>query len=796
MAKSKKTGSALSDAELKELTKQLAHDLAFYANGPVRISLQEGDAIAYTYNTSDKLHTINIVMNPSILKGVRLKERAIAIWKGIGFHELCHHLHPADEQYTIAIAEGFKALFNLMDDEQNERRGRKMNPSWGACFQTVCAYIFPTAKQKGNKISTGIVDGEHEHVPLGIEAIDEYSRRWSAFAFHFRRHIPNPEDPIVAEALALIPDRYVDLSKDELLKLTRQVHLVLARGIDIPETPQILPTVEAPGTDTLPNGGTSDTDGTADGIPVPKRGFHWKQLLTSKWSYVVLGLCVAAWSALFMQAGANFWLTVFFIILSIVSIFVVLALYSAFRYRMAQRTLQGLPPLKASDFLKDLFGDLLEWIAKQRERNAKAKEERELQKKEELKVTKPGISRVFRTTWEWISNKWWLISCHLQDFTHWLKTRVIWKYIGSATAFVLNTLAGILIKPIDWMHKIAAKLWKHPESRIAVVAIPIAMYVVMIWYVMTSSAELGWWALLLLALILFLPLIAWHYRAKIVQFLAAEIKKDMEFLLEHCMKPEVDKDMLAFNAITDIEHVSMDGDFLEHVTPLVNQLAQLLRPALARMGYTTRDFEDQHEGHDLIDELEQIQLGQTAIFIDDREDNRTSVHVEVAVDCSSSMHSATNILKAGEKFLSAKIVGLAVEEAIRGQEGMSFHGWGFTDRKIFDCGTAGKRGLSGLPCGGGNNDSAMLDHMGKSALGSGKVVNILLMISDGQPSECSWGSLNFLKHKYEAIGMIPWNFLLEDIGESAFENNSTLIENKELIDAIVTMIHVLASMAG
>lgn len=795
MAKSKKTRSALSDAELKELTKQLAHDLAFYANGPVRISLQEGDAIAYTYNTSDKLHTINIVMNPSILKGVRLKERAIAIWKGLGFHELCHHLHPADEQYTVAIAEGFKALFNLMDDEQNERRGRQMNPSWGACFQTVCAYIFPTAKKPDGKISTGIVDGEHEHVPLGVEAIDEYSQRWNAFAFHFRRHIPNPENAVVQEALALIPDRYVDLSKAELLELTRKVHLVLARGIDIPEPVEILQITDQSGAQPLPQDDASDAGSVSDGVPVRRRGFHWKQLLTSKWSYLVLGICVAIWSLLFMQAGADFWLMVVRIVLTIVSIFVVLALYSAFRYRMAQRALQGLAPLKASDFLNGLFGSLFNWLAKEKERKAKAKAEEEQQKKDELKIKKPGIKGTLSTTWEWISNKWWLISCHLKDFIHWLKTRVIWKRIGNAVATVIGFTLGVLMKPIDWFYAFATKIWKYPESRIAVLAIPIAMYCVMVCYVVTSSSELGWWALLLLALILFLPLAAWHYRKKIMEFLSAQIKEDMKFMLEHCMKPEVDKDTLAFNAINNIEHVAMDADFIEKVTPLVSQLAQVLRPALARMGHTSRDYEDQNEGHDLIDELEQIELGQTAIFIDDQADDRTSVHVEVAVDCSSSMHSATNILKAGEKFLSAKIVGLAVEEAIRGQQGMSFHGWGFTDRAIYDCGTAGKRGISGLVCLGGNNDSAMLDHMGKSALNSGKVVNILLMISDGQPSDCSWGSLNFLKHKYEAIGMIPWNFLLEDIGESAFENNSTLIQDKELIDAIVTMIHVLASMA-
>src|SRR4029453_2020698 len=190
---------------------------------------------------------------------------------------------------------------------------------------------------------------------------------------------------------------------------------------------------------------------------------------------------------------------------------------------------------------------------------------------------------------------------------------------------------------------------------------------------------------------------------------------------------------------------------------------------LKKCGRQVVDREDQPEGYDLTDEAELALVGETSIFIDDDTVPNPSVHLEIALDCSSSMNSPTQSLRPGEKFLLGKKFALILEQAVLNLPGVSAHFWGFTDSTIYDCGVPGEGRVSGLQCGGGNNDAAMLWHMGQSAAKSGKDVKILLMLSDGQPSECSWLALHNLVLQFEQEGMIPWNFALDVINIPAFE---------------------------
>ena len=207
------------------------------------------------------------------------------------------------------------------------------------------------------------------------------------------------------------------------------------------------------------------------------------------------------------------------------------------------------------------------------------------------------------------------------------------------------------------------------------------------------------------------------------------------------------------------------------------------------------DKEDQPDGHDLIEEAELALIGETNIFVEDERYPRASVHLEVALDCSGSMGSATLSLSPGEKFRLGKLFAMVLEQAIINLPGVSAHFWGFTSDTIFDCGVAGERKISGLKCGGGNNDAAMLYQMGQSARSSGKDVKILLMLSDGQPSECSWLSLRNLVHKFEQEGMIPWNFALDVIKTPAFERFFTDLVGQTQDEAVMTMGQILAAIA-
>ena len=69
------------------------------------------------------------------------------------------------------------------------------------------------------------------------------------------------------------------------------------------------------------------------------------------------------------------------------------------------------------------------------------------------------------------------------------------------------------------------------------------------------------------------------------------------------------------------------------------------------------------------------------------------------------------------------------------------------------------------------------------------------MLSDGQPSECSWLSLRNLVVKLEQEGMIPWNFALDVIRTPAFERFFTDLVGQTKDEAVLTMGQILASIA-
>ena len=89
----------------------------------------------------------------------------------------------------------------------------------------------------------------------------------------------------------------------------------------------------------------------------------------------------------------------------------------------------------------------------------------------------------------------------------------------------------------------------------------------------------------------------------------------------------------------------------------------------------------------------------------------------------------------------------------------------------------------------------MLFHMGQSAAASGKSVKMLFMLSDGQPSECSWLALRNLVLKLEQEGMIPWNFALDLIQTPAFERFFTDLVGQTQEQAVLTMGQTLAAIA-
>jgi hypothetical protein len=112
------------------------------------------------------------------------------------------------------------------------------------------------------------------------------------------------------------------------------------------------------------------------------------------------------------------------------------------------------------------------------------------------------------------------------------------------------------------------------------------------------------------------------------------------------------------------------------------------------------------------------------------------VFLGVLVDCSSSMD--------GRHLERAKLFTAMLAEAARGVAGVELRVWGFTDQTLFDAGDAQRCAAHALVAAGGNNDAGALWYASQVARKSCMRRRVLLMISDGLPTECSTSALRAL----------------------------------------------------
>ncbi len=114
----------------------------------------------------------------------------------------------------------------------------------------------------------------------------------------------------------------------------------------------------------------------------------------------------------------------------------------------------------------------------------------------------------------------------------------------------------------------------------------------------------------------------------------------------------------------------------------------------------------------------------------------------LVVDCSGSMAS-------GGKIERARLIATMVAEACRNLPGIDLRVFGFTERLLYDAGTAERCAAHALEAAGGNNDAGALWHAAQEALRSRRSARLLLMISDGLPTQCSVGALKSLVRRLD-----------------------------------------------
>jgi len=109
----------------------------------------------------------------------------------------------------------------------------------------------------------------------------------------------------------------------------------------------------------------------------------------------------------------------------------------------------------------------------------------------------------------------------------------------------------------------------------------------------------------------------------------------------------------------------------------------------------------------------------------------------VVIDCSGSMVAGDNIARA-QRFA------VLIAEAVRDLRGVDARFFGFTDSMIYDAGSAEHCAVGALKADGGNNDAAGLYHAATVAEQSRRRARVLVMVSDGLPTECSTEALKAL----------------------------------------------------
>jgi hypothetical protein len=143
----------------------------------------------------------------------------------------------------------------------------------------------------------------------------------------------------------------------------------------------------------------------------------------------------------------------------------------------------------------------------------------------------------------------------------------------------------------------------------------------------------------------------------------------------------------------------------------------------------------------------------------------------VVVDCSGSMQFDDNIAK-------AKLFAAMIADACRNLAGVDTRLFGFTDEAIYDCGDASRPCVSQLNAGGGNNDAAALWHASQVATQSRRAAKVLVMISDGLPTECSTTALRCLvKRLSRQKGLVCAQVAVRPLSEKCFEHYIELTES-------------------
>jgi HEAT repeat protein len=122
-----------------------------------------------------------------------------------------------------------------------------------------------------------------------------------------------------------------------------------------------------------------------------------------------------------------------------------------------------------------------------------------------------------------------------------------------------------------------------------------------------------------------------------------------------------------------------------------------------------------------------------------RDEILADAYIGILIDRSGSMN--------GPKLVTAKTFAALIAESACGVRGIEGHISAFDDSTFYRLGDLRRNGIARVEAGGGNNDAGGLARAAELALRSRKRNRLIVMVSDGLPTECTVGALTGLVRK-------------------------------------------------
>jgi hypothetical protein len=198
---------------------------------------------------------------------------------------------------------------------------------------------------------------------------------------------------------------------------------------------------------------------------------------------------------------------------------------------------------------------------------------------------------------------------------------------------------------------------------------------------------------------------------------------------------------LDFPPISMLQPVAYDPALAAEYIRQVARHARSLRQTFQNLGLAYERQTHRARGHrlDRARVANALLKGDVRILQARRLVVKTDLFLGVLVDCSGSM--------TGDCMHKARLFATLVAQAVQGLGGVELRVLGFTDSTLYDAGDARRCAAHNLMAGGGNNDAGALDFAAGLARRSRRRARLLLMISDGLPTQCSVAALSNLVHR-------------------------------------------------